>query len=230
MPSSDDGWDNTTKIKGYIAQRAALTNPVTVTLNSTCPATTGSATVTLENTSDQSITGILQFIIKENGIPHAWASFTKVDNAVRDMVPDENGEEITLAAGEEVTKTRDFILDNTWVKDSCRVVAFLQKADFEIVGAAISGVHDATAVKKGHITSAESITLLMTRGSKILHVPFNGTHTVSISDARGREVARFAPGNGMQKYTLPDNLPAGVNVISIQTENGRYTKKVLFMK
>jgi hypothetical protein len=230
MSSSDDGWDNTTKIKGYIAQRAALTNPVTVTINSTCPATTGSATVTLENTSDQSITGVLQFIVKENGIPHSWASFTKVDCAVRDFVPDENGEEITIGAGEEVTKTRDFTLDNTWVKDSCRVVAFLQKADFEIVGAGISNVDDPTAVKKDQTNNAESISLLMTRGSKMLHVPFNGTHTVSISDARGREVARFAPGNGMQWYTLPDNLPTGVTVVSVQTENGRYVKKVLFMK
>jgi len=228
--SNADWKKDTTKIFQYIEQRRVLSSPVTVAISTSCPAASGTAAITVENTSNASITGTLQVIVKELGIKYSWATYTVVDCAVRDMIPDEKGEEITVGAGQSVSKTRTFTIDSKWIKDSCRIVAFLQKSDKEIVGAASVTVNQGTSIDAPETKSAKPITFKTIQRSKMLFIPFSGAHTVFISDARGREVTRFLSGNGMQWYRLSEALPAGLNLITVHSKNGIHIEKFLVIK
>lgn len=93
----------------------------------------GSVQLKIKNTGTLLEAGTLQFVVIERAIPYSWKGMTMVDFVVRDMIPDENGEAISLAAGDSVVKTRDFIIDPSWQYGKCQYVAFIQRDDKEIV-------------------------------------------------------------------------------------------------
>ncbi|MBA7621612.1 hypothetical protein ES703_28976 [subsurface metagenome] len=75
----------------------------------------GTLTATIKNTSEDEVTGYLHFTITESNIHYAWKNQTYLHFVERDMLPDANGAEITLATGADTTITRDYEIDPTWV-------------------------------------------------------------------------------------------------------------------
>ncbi|TKJ42964.1 hypothetical protein CEE36_05625 [candidate division TA06 bacterium B3_TA06] len=75
----------------------------------------GTLTATIKNTSEHEITGRVHFTITESNIRYSWVKDKKwVNFALRDMLPDAYGAEITLAAGADTTITRDYEINPAW--------------------------------------------------------------------------------------------------------------------
>jgi len=94
---------------------------------------TGQVEVKARNTSGASESGTLHFFVVERGIPYVWQGMSAVDFVVRDMVPDGNGDAITVPAGDSATFVKSFAIGPSWVMSNCRYAAFIQRANKVIV-------------------------------------------------------------------------------------------------
>ncbi|MDP2808190.1 MAG: FlgD immunoglobulin-like domain containing protein [bacterium] len=96
-------------------------------------ARTGTIGVKIKNSNSVSESGTLHFAVMERNIPVIWQGMTEIDYTVRDMIPDENGQSITIPAGDSVLIIRNFTLDPSWVLGKCQFAAFVQRADKQII-------------------------------------------------------------------------------------------------
>lgn len=217
-------------VKGQIDQRKVVAPPVTLAIASSCPSLSGEAAITIKNTSQQAFTGTLQVLVKERGVKFTWGTMTYVECIVRDMLPDDKGEEITLNAGQSITKTRTFTLQNTWKKDSCRVVAFVQKSNKEIVEGCISGLNEGTPIVNTPVTSAGTVKLITTPESIKMYLPEQGKSLISVLDILGKEIAAYTLNGDETWFSLPDVLTSGVYIIHIKTANKDYQTKIRLVR
>jgi len=218
-----------TDVKKFVEQRKTVSAPVTISISSACTALSGKATITIKNTSNVSIDGILQVILKERGIKYIWGPNTFVD-CVRDMLPNGNGEAITLAAGQSITKNRDFTLNSAWIKDSCRLVAFLQKQDKEVVEGCISGLNQGTPILTSSCVDRKTFEYRITPESLMLYVPGTGNSEVSLFDVQGRKTASFFQNGRSTWHRLPRAHMNTVIIIKIIDSNGVHVQKLLFLE
>lgn len=110
---------------------------------------TGAMEVKVKNTGASPDSGTLHFIVYERNIPEVWqGGLTEVDFVARDMIPDQNGEVFSLAAGESLVTTRDFTIAPDWSFGNCQFVALVQRSNREIVqgsqlyGPSLSQIND----------------------------------------------------------------------------------------
>lgn len=108
----------------------------------------GQMTIGARNVSGAPVAGRLHFLVLERGIPYYWQSMSELDFLVRDMVPDGNGEEISVDPGDSLSVVRDYVIGPDWVFGSCMFVAFLQTPDRNIAQAAQSGYGPCLAVER----------------------------------------------------------------------------------
>jgi thiol-disulfide isomerase/thioredoxin len=99
---------------------------------------TGTVTAKIKNTSVASQSGTLHFVIVESHIAYAWQDMDSLQYVMRDMLPDANGEAVTIAAGDSVTKSRNFSLPGAWNDDNCDIVVFVQASNKAIYQATAS--------------------------------------------------------------------------------------------
>jgi hypothetical protein len=209
-----------------IDQNKTVTAPVTISIVSSCPSLSGNAQVTIKNTSQAAISGTLQFVVKESGIKFSWQSQTDIESAVRALVPDQNGEAVTINAGQSITKNRSFTINSSWVKDSCALVAFLQKSDKSIVEGCISKLNNGTIniIEKAHKNNAYS--LKNVQGTLMLSLPENGKGTISVLDVKGRELKSFAINSTGDWIKLPATDYHGIVLLRITIAQKEYTEKI----
>ncbi len=126
----------------WITQRLAVSSPLTITMTCTYDTISNNGTVTasITNTSTGTVSGTLQFAVVENNIPYNWYGLTTVEHVCRDMLPDANGEAVSIPAGGNIVKSRNFTLDASWNEKNCKIVAFVQGSTKEIYQAAEIGV------------------------------------------------------------------------------------------
>ncbi|KPK67995.1 hypothetical protein AMJ87_12570 [candidate division WOR_3 bacterium SM23_60] len=93
---------------------------------------TGVVTATVENTAASARNGALHFAVVENDISFSWQGMSKLDFLMRDMLPDANGEAVSIPAGDTIIRDRSFSLDALWAEENCKIVVFLQSATREI--------------------------------------------------------------------------------------------------
>lgn len=188
-------------------------------MSSSCPANAGTATVTIKNTSSQSINGTLHFLIKERHIDYPWGNMKEVECCNRGMIPDHKGESVTLAAGAEVTKERSFTIKNEWNKDNCRLVAFLQKSDKEIVEACRIKVDESTSINSIKTLKREKIIITFRQGSLKISSLYNGKYTVTLVNLQGRTMKTYVLDNPGEWINIPDVICSGIHFIKIKTKN-----------
>jgi hypothetical protein len=185
--------------------------------------------VTIKNTSNATVSGLLHVVLKQRGIQFIWGPNTFLD-CVRDMLPNGDGEAITLAAGQSITKNRTFTLNSAWIKDSCRLVAFLQKQDKEIVEACISSLNQGTLIKTNACVPKETIAYQITPESFMLYVPGIGSTQISFFDVRGKKTAHFTLNARNTWQRLPRENIHDINIIKISNSNGMHVQKVLCLE
>ena len=126
----------------WVTQRLAVSSPLTIDLSCSYDtvANTGTVTASITNTSTSSVSGTLQFAVVENNIPYSWYGLTTVEHVCRDMLPDANGEAVTIPAGGNIVRNRNFTIDATWNEQNCKIVTFVQGSTKEIYQAGEVGV------------------------------------------------------------------------------------------
>ncbi|MFA5032559.1 MAG: Omp28-related outer membrane protein [bacterium] len=92
----------------------------------------GAANACITNTSGTPVTGTLQFVIVETHIPYAWQTEDTLFFVARDMLPNQNGEVVTIPVGDSITKSRNFTMNTSWVYQNCQIVAFVQGTTKEV--------------------------------------------------------------------------------------------------
>ena len=111
-----------------ITTRLNVSSPLEITLvcDYDSVANSGLVTANILNTSAGSVSGNLHFVIIENDIPYGWQGMTKLDFLMRDMLPDANGESVSIPASDTIIRSRTFNINSTWDEYNCKIVVFVQ--------------------------------------------------------------------------------------------------------
>ena len=112
----------------------------------------GQMAIRARNVSGASVAGRMHFLVLERGIPYYWQSMSELDFLARDMIPDGNGEEISIGPGDSLSVVRDYVIGPDWVFGSCMFAAFLQTPDRNIAQAAQSGYGPCLTVERKVLT------------------------------------------------------------------------------
>ncbi|HTW92162.1 MAG TPA: Omp28-related outer membrane protein [bacterium] len=112
----------------YYRTRIAVSSPLTIALSITYDTTarTGTVTIKMHNTSSGSVSGQLQTVLTESHIYYPWQGDDSLQFVERLMLPSASGEAVTIAAGDSLTKTRDFTVNAAWVAKNCDFIVFVQ--------------------------------------------------------------------------------------------------------
>ena len=116
-----------------------MSSPLTITLTCTYDtiANTGTVNASVTNTTSGSVSGTIQFAVTENAHPCIWGpGLTTVDHVCRDMLPDGNGEAVTIPASGNIVKSRNFTVAGTWNEKNIMIVVFVQSSSKEVYQAA----------------------------------------------------------------------------------------------
>ncbi len=113
---------------------------ITVSSNYDSISNTGTVTAVIQNTSSSNISGTLHFVIVENNIPYNWQGMTELDFVVRDMLPDANGETVTIPANVTIIRSRNYTINSSWKEKDCHIVVFVQASNREIYQGGETGV------------------------------------------------------------------------------------------
>lgn len=217
-------------IRGHVRQRKNEEPPVAISMVSSCPQNSGNATITIKNISNSSISGKLHFLVKERHVDIPWGGMDESECVNRGMIPGVNGESVTIAAGETLTKERSFTIDSKWEKDNCRLVAFLQKSNKEIVQGCRIKVDEGTPI----VTSknVKQNTISFKHSGRLLKISshFQGEHKISIIDLQGRLLKQISLANVGQWFQIPDAISAGTYIVKIDVTNTAFTQKVIISK
>ena len=112
----------------YFRTRMSVSSPLTIALSITYDTTarTGTLTIKVNNTSASSVSGQLHSVLTEGHIYYPWQGMDSLQYVERTMLPSSSGEAVTIAAGDSLTKTRDFTVSSSWVASHCDFVVFVQ--------------------------------------------------------------------------------------------------------
>lgn len=114
--------------------RKAVTSPLTIELTGgyNSSSRTGVINAHITNTSESTVSGVLQCILTETNIAHSWGGLDSIFHVARDLIPDQNGEAISIAAGNSTDKSRSFTINSGWKPNDCYIVVFVQGSTKEI--------------------------------------------------------------------------------------------------
>lgn len=120
----------------HATTRLAVDSPLEITLECAYDSTTNQGTVQaiLDNTTTASVSGNLHFVVVEDNIPYVWGAgqMTELDQVMRDMLPDDTGEPVTVPASDTIIRSRDFTIEASWNEVNCKIIVFLQASNRQI--------------------------------------------------------------------------------------------------
>lgn len=122
--------------------RDVVTSPLTIAMTCTYDtvANTGTVNATVTNTSGGSVSGTIQFVIIENNKYNLWSNLTTVEHVCRKMLPDSSGEAVTIPAGNNIVRSRNFTIPSGWNEKNIKIVCFVQASDKTIYQGAQIGI------------------------------------------------------------------------------------------
>lgn len=114
--------------RAYFDTRKLVPSPLTIELSTTYDSASrqGHLVAIIRNPGTSGVSGQLQVALTESHIYYVWQNMDSLHHVERAMLPDADGEAITVAPGESLTKTRDFLVDPAWNARNCELVAFVQ--------------------------------------------------------------------------------------------------------
>jgi len=171
--------------RNRITTRLSIPSPLLIdlTCNYDTSSNTGTVNATIYNTTSNAISGILHFVIVENDIPYNWQGMTELDFVARKMLPDANGEAITIPANGSITKSRNFTISSSWKEKDCKIVVFVQGSNREIYqGAEIA----------------------------LVPIPKMEYYGMNFQEISGNNNGWAEPGEGIRMYVYGKNLRDGI--------------------
>jgi len=170
--------------RNWLTTRGAISSPLTIALTCTYDSIANSGTVnaTVTNTTASAVSGTIQFAMIENAIPYSWYGRTTVEHVCRDMLPDGNGEAVTIPASGNIVRTRNFTVTSGWTKKNINIVVFVQSSAREVY-------------------QAEEIAIIPKPNMEYLGQTFTET------SGNGNRIAQ--PGEGIRMYLKGKNWGTG---------------------
>lgn len=116
--------------RDYFDRHKAIPSPLDISLSSTYDSTarTGQLRIVARNNSTSAVSGKLHTALTESHIYYQWQGMDSLQHVERTMLPDANGEDITVPVGDSVVRTRNFTINSAWVARNCDFVVFVQNA------------------------------------------------------------------------------------------------------
>jgi hypothetical protein len=134
----------------YFDTRKTMPSPLRIELVCTYDSTSrqGDLGIKLVNETGAAVTGQLQVALCESHIYYVWYGLDSLHHVERNMLPDANGEAVTVPANDSITKARSFTVDAAWVAQNCNFVVFVQDNSSKTIyqGASI-GVYQVPALE-----------------------------------------------------------------------------------
>ncbi len=114
--------------RAYFDTRKTVPSPLRIELTCTYDSTSrqGDLGIKVVNETGTAVSGQLQVALTESHIYYVWYGLDSLHHVERTMLPDANGEAITVPANDSITKTRSFTVDAAWVARNCDLVVFVQ--------------------------------------------------------------------------------------------------------
>ncbi len=109
--------------------RKAVANPIDIFLSNEANDVVKARIV---NTSGQTVSGKLHFALIQRHIPFAWIGMTELDYVNRGMLPNASGTDISVGPGQSYETTRAFTIQQSWDRNNCRMVVFVQGSNRQI--------------------------------------------------------------------------------------------------
>ena len=146
------------------------------------------------------------------------------------MLPDAKGEDITLAAGQSVTKNRSFAVQSGWDKDECKLAAFIQAGDKEILEGCVAELNQGVTIQSHTNNNSGKLQVKYIPETYMIYVPFTEKYTLSVSDIRGRVLEKTLVENGEHWYQIRESLPSGMHIVRVTTPDREVVRKVWFLR
>jgi hypothetical protein len=231
--------------RGTFNQRKIVASPFIIEVGGSYASDVnqGTVNVRIKNVGANTIDGVLQVVIMETDMAYPWKTLDSLWDVVRDMLPDENGEAISVPSQGVVDKSRDFTISSDWDETKCQVVVFIQKplAPVQVYQGAKSRI---TELKP--LAVVEVPKPLPTTEVTVSPNPFNTLTTVryflpdaqkveaKIYDATGKVVTTVIndvrPAGSNQITFNGESLPPGVYFLSLVTAKENIVKKLTVVK
>lgn len=239
----DGAWISTNYMADIRARTRAPT-PLTVRLSGSYNRTTRTGTLNarVTNTGATSYTGAIQFLIVDDST--MYSSYYQ-NQAMRDMIPNGNGETFTLAASDSVLKTRNFTISTSWRQDSCKAVVFVQdghaQGDTMRQGADLRVRAMTSIEEEGSGVYPQNISLTLRSANPFSRfvdigyaLPMDEKVSLKVYNSSGRLVTALVDGNVVHGYhtTRFDGagLPNGVYVLMLRDRDSKLTQKITLVK
>jgi len=165
---------------------------------------------------------------------------------MRDMIPDANGEAVTIAAGDSVLKTRNFTISSSWPQDSCKAVVFLQNTraggdtiqqggDLRVKAMTTGIEEEGGGVYPQNINLYLKSTNPFTRFIDIGYsVPIDEQVTLKVYNSSGQLVKTLIDGKVPHGYHTTkfdaQNLPNGVYLVMLRDKDAILSTKIILMR
>ncbi|TES92090.1 MAG: Omp28-related outer membrane protein [Candidatus Cloacimonadota bacterium] len=116
----------------------------------------GTIYANISNTSGSYVSGYLHFVLTETDIPYNWQGQNILYDVARDMLPDANGQYISIAPDTGIQEIRDFTISGSWSDENCNIVVFVQGSTKEIYQGAEIAVVPKTELTYYGLTPTEN--------------------------------------------------------------------------
>ncbi len=210
------------ELKNTYTNHQSKPSPAKIIIDSRCPQSSGTAKVTIENTSGSNITATLHVAIAEKLSVNGRDTWT-----MRDMLAGGKGEEVTIAAGQKITKEWNFTLKSGWNKSNCKMNSFIQKSDKEIVQGCVSAIDGSSSLKDKVQRLSKNIDIKNSNKSVMVYLPENKLYSISLLDARGKMLKKVDNVTGKRWCHIDNSYSFGITLLKIDNDNVTFIKKVL---
>jgi len=185
-----DGQYFTSQWESQIDSEEGVSSPLDIELSADYGSEGDYGTITAVITATDSVVYSnlkVRFCITESHFPGTGA-FDEFNNVMRDMIPDANGLDLTIANGDTATKQVDYVLSNNWNFANLEIIAFVQSdAGRRVLQAA--KIHPTTGALTGQVTSSSSGFPVPNATVTILNTSYGDS-----TDSQGRYTFSFLPG------------------------------------
>jgi hypothetical protein len=242
------GWiDSTWHAK--IDSRLNVAAPVTIAMWGTYNSGSGSGTIyaRYRNDSTAAITARSIFVVTEDSIFYAGTNGDSWHNHVaRDYLPDQNGQTVTIPAGDSVTISRGFIIQSDWNANRCQILTWLQNDNLlpdstkPIYQGAIKKVSDLVAVDESSIFRLRAPCIRVYPNPAHRQVNFDldqpagSDYSILVFDPTGRQIISFS---GQLKtnhetftWMLDQKMNDGVYFLKFRSKFDNYLGKIIITK
>jgi thiol-disulfide isomerase/thioredoxin len=222
--------------------RAAIEPPLTISLKDitgSLQSTSGTLQATITNISGSTVEGKVHFTVTESHIPYVWQVMDSLHWVERTMLPDANGEAISLAPGGNTVITRDYTIDDSWYgfteDDNIEFGCFVQGSDKEIYQGAVLKFGETTDFEEeaDFVFSMNAPAIVSKQGFVKLALDAGASVDIALYDSIGQKVRTLHSGTldaGNHSIAISTgDLPAGAYFIKATVGVGNQINKIVIL-